>query len=162
MLNLSTNVNVHPSSTLAKHSQIKTNGTVNIGANCYIKDYAMVLPSKGSISIGSHSTLNPYSMVYGHGGLDIGSGVRIAAHTTVIPANHNFESADTPIWKQGLSKKGIEIEDDVWIGANCTILDGVTVGEGSVVAAGAVITESVEPYTVVGGVPAEPIDSRDR
>lgn len=162
MQNLSANVDIHPSSTLAKHSQIKANGTINIGPHCHIKDYAMVLPSKGSISIGSHSTLNPYSMVYGHGGLNIGKGVRIAAHTVVIPANHNFELVDTPIRKQGLSKEGIEIEDDVWIGANCIILDGVTVGEGSVVAAGAVVTESVEPYKVVGGVPAETIDSRDR
>jgi acetyltransferase-like isoleucine patch superfamily enzyme len=160
ILNMSDNVDIHPSSTLSKHSKIKTDGSVRIGEKCSIRDYAMVLPSKGAITIGNHSTLNPYSILYGHGGLEIGDGVRIASHTVVIPANHKFDSRDSPIWTQGLSKEGIHIEDDVWIGANCTVLDGVTVGEGSVVAAGAVVTESVPPYTVVAGVPAEPIDSR--
>jgi acetyltransferase-like isoleucine patch superfamily enzyme len=120
----------------------------------------MILPSRGSVHIGSQSTLNPYSILYGHGGLDIGDGVRIAAHTVVIPANHKFRSRQSPIWKQGLSKEGVQIKDDVWIGANCTILDGVTIGEGSIVAAGAVVTNSVPSYTVVAGVPAEQIASR--
>ena len=159
-LNTNKNVEIHSSSTLARYSKIETDGAVSIGAHCNIEDYAMLLPSKGSINIGSHSTLNPYSILYGHGGLEIGDGVRIAAHTVVIPANHKFESQDSPIWTQGLSKEGIQIDDDVWIGANCTVLDGVTVGEGSVVAAGAVVTEPVPPNTVVAGVPAEPIDYR--
>ncbi len=61
---------------------------------------------------------------------------------------------------QGLNKKGIKIGDNVWIGAGCTILDGVEIGTGSVVAAGSVVTKSVESYTIVAGVPAKVIKKR--
>lgn len=58
---------------------------------------------------------------------------------------------------QGITAKGIHIEDDVWLGANAIITDGVRIGKGSVVAAGSVVTRDVPPHTVVAGVPAKPI-----
>jgi acetyltransferase-like isoleucine patch superfamily enzyme len=63
--------------------------------------------------------------------------------------------------EQGVTQKGIVIEDDCWIAANSIILDGVTIGRGSVVAAGAVVSKSVPPYSVVAGVPARIIKSRN-
>jgi acetyltransferase-like isoleucine patch superfamily enzyme len=78
----------------------------------------------------------------------------------LIPANHRFDDVNRPIWTQGESRIGIRIEDGVWIGANATILDGCTVGEGSVVAAGAVVTRDVPPLSVVAGVPARVVRMR--
>ena len=78
----------------------------------------------------------------------------------MIPSNHNYARTDIPIYRQGETSKGIVIEDDVWIGARVTILDGVRVGGGSIIAAGAVVSKDVEPFSVVGGVPARVLKSR--
>lgn len=90
----------------------------------------------------------------------IGNQVTIGPNVVIETATHNHERVDIPIAEQGLSFKPITIEDDVWIAANAVITQGVTVGRGSIVGAGAVVTKDVEPYTVVGGVPAKRIRSR--
>jgi acetyltransferase-like isoleucine patch superfamily enzyme len=114
----------------------------------------------GSIRLGAFNSVNPYCVLYGHGGLSTGDYVRIAAHTVIIPANHIFDNPDVPIARQGLTKKGIRIGNDVWVASGCSILDGVEIGDGCVIAAGAVVNRSVLPYSVVGGVPAKVIKMR--
>ncbi|WP_320200592.1 acyltransferase [Agrobacterium sp. rho-13.3] len=84
----------------------------------------MLIPYGGKITIGNDFSLNPYSVLYGQGGLVIGNDVRIAAGCVIIPYNHIFADRNKPIRLQKLSKLGIVIEDDVWIGANVTVLDG--------------------------------------
>jgi len=133
---------------------------IKIGARCLISPFAMLMTYGGSIEIGNDCSVNPFCMLYGHGGLRIGNGVRIACGTVIIPSNHNFGETEVPIYQQGVSSLGITIEDDVWLGANVTILDGVKVGRGSIVAAGAVVTQDVEPLSIVGGVPARLIKKR--
>jgi len=119
-----------------------------------------LLTYKGDIQIGENCSVNPFTILYGLGGLKIGNNVRIAAHSVIVPANHNFSNVEIPIYKQGSTCLGVEIQDDVWIGSNCTILDGVVIGKGSVIAAGSVVTKSVEPYSIVAGVPAKLIRKR--
>lgn len=137
-----------------------TEGHISIGECCDIREFAMILSYGGNIEIGNDCSVNPFSALYGHGGLKIGDHVRIASHTVIMPANHRFEETNIPICKQGATKKGIVIEDDVWIGTNSTILDGVTIGRGTVIGAGSVVTRSVRPFSVVGGVPARTIRMR--
>lgn len=137
-------------------------GIINIGANTVIFPHALLLAHGGEITIGEFCTVNPFCVLYGHGGLKIGNYVRIATHSIFIPANHVFDDIYTPITKQGLTKKGIVIEDDVWISAGVRVLDGVTIGKGAVVGAGAVVNKDVEPYIVVGGVPAVKIGVRGK
>ncbi|MDH4083364.1 MAG: acyltransferase [Nitrospira sp.] len=114
----------------------------------------------GRIELGKMNSVNPYCVLYGHGGLTTGDYVRIAAHTVIIPASHVFEDPDRPIARQGLTKQGIRIGRDVWIACGCRILDGVEIGDGSVIAAGAVVNRNVVPFAVVGGVPAKVIKMR--
>jgi acetyltransferase-like isoleucine patch superfamily enzyme len=135
-------------------------GHIKIGANTTIFPGALILAYGGSIAIDDHCTVNPYCILYGHGGLRIGDYVRIAAHTVIIPANHNFDDPDTPITKQGLTKRGIAIEDDVWIGVRVTILDGVTIGRGAVIGAAAVVTKDVPAMAKMVGHPAKQIGVR--
>ena len=66
------------------------------------------------------------------------------------------------IKEQGVNSKGIVIEDNVWIGASATILDGVTISKGAVIAAGSVVNKNVDKYAIVAGVPAKVIGSRFR
>lgn len=76
----------------------------------------------------------------------------IGPNVSIPGANHNFDSIDVPMNMQGNTIKGTIIEDDVWIGANSVILDGIAIGKGSVIGAGSVVAKDVEPYSIVGGV----------
>ena len=86
----------------------------------------------------------------------------IASFVSMYAANHNFEDPNIPIRDQGMTTKGgIKIEDDVWIGTHVVILDGITIGKGSVISAGSIVTQDVEPYSIVAGVPAKIIRYRE-
>ena len=128
--------------------------------NCEIHFGSLLATYGGKIRIGNNCSINPYCVLYGHGGLDIGNNVRIATHTIIIPANHIFNEIDKPIFKQGIEKKGIKIEDDVWIGAGVKILDGIIIKKGSIIAAGSVITKSTVENGIYAGVPAKKIKDR--
>lgn len=147
---------IHPGASVKRVS----GGDIQIGNDCEIHRGALLWTYGGKISLGNDSTVNPYCVLYGHGGLNIGSGVRIATHTVIVPANHQFDSIDEPIHLQGISAIGVNIEDDVWIGAGVRILDDVSIGKGCVIAAGTVVTKSTQPYGIYAGVPAEKIKSR--
>ena len=134
--------------------------SIEIGNHCSIHPFAYIKTYDGKITIGNYCSVHPYTVLYGNGGLSIGNNVRIAAHTVVIPANHNFSSTNIPIFKQGLSTEGIRIEDDVWIGAGVYILDGVTIEKGCVIGAGSIVTKSTEQYGVYVGNPAKKIKDR--
>ena len=135
-------------------------GEIAIGKRAKIHPGSMLLAHNGKISIGDDFSLNPYSVLYGTGGLAIGNAVRIAAHVVIIPANHVFTDPDRPIHSQGITKLGITIEDDVWIGAGAVILDGAHISRGCVIAAGAVVRGRTTPMAVFAGVPARFIKSR--
>ena len=138
----------------------KYNPSITIGDNTYLTSFAVIDAQGGFVKIGENCSVNPFCILYGHGGLEIGNGVRIAAKTTIIPANHRFDRIDIPQYKQSLIKKGIKIYDDVWIGTNVTILDGVRIHRGSVVGGGAVVTKDIPAYSVAVGVPAKVIKRR--
>jgi len=157
-IDLGFNSSVRPRALL----KIVNGGRIRIGNNCTIHDYAMLLTYGGIISIGDRTTVNPFCILYGHGGLKIGNGVRIAAHTTIVPFNHNYGDRDRFIYQQGETALGITINDDVWIGSGVRILDGVTIGKGAVIGAGSVVTRDVPEYAVVAGVPARTIKYRGK
>lgn len=118
------------------------------------------MPHSG-IRIGRDSLIGEYSVIRGQGGVDIGDRVFTSPFTQIVAVNHVFDDPKRPFVEQGISAEGIVIEDDVWLGAGSVITDGVRVGKGAVVAAGAVVTRNVDPFTVVGGVPAKLIKKID-
>jgi acetyltransferase-like isoleucine patch superfamily enzyme len=118
------------------------------------------LPNAG-IKVGRDSLISEYNVIRGQGGVTIGDRVYTSPHTQIIAVNHVFDDPDQPFIDQGLTAQGITIEDDVWIGANATVLDGVCIGKGAVVAAGAVVNKDVPSHTLVGGVPAKTIRQVD-
>ena len=132
---------------------------ITIGDHVMISCGAML---QGKIEIGSNSSVQTHSLIVGDEqfGVQIGNDVRIAPFVTIISSNHVFDRTDIPIRLQGSRGKPIVIEDNVWIASRVNVMAGVTIGTGSVVAAGAVVTKDVEPYTVVGGVPAKLIKRR--
>lgn len=145
------------------------------GESCYVSPLAVVLPDElqmgdrsyiaggavvrsARLVMGSDCSLNSYSVLSGD--ITMGNGVRVASHASMYGFNHGFASTDIPVFRQPLTVKGIIIGDDVWIGANAVILDGVQIGSHSIVAAGAVVTRDVPAYSIVGGNPARLIRSR--
>ncbi len=137
------------------------NGIIRIGNRTQIDDFSCLMCYGGKIELGEDCSVNPFCALYGHGRLKIGNKVRIATHVIMIPANHRFNRTDIPIMLQGETRKGIIIEDDVWIAAGATILDGVKIKKGAIIAAGAVVTKDVPEYHIVAGVPARIIKVRN-
>ena len=114
-------------------------------------------PGRPGISIGKHTVINRRCCLDGRGGLRIGSNVSISPDVWLLTDGHDM---DDPRFPEILAP--VSIGDYAWLGTRAMVLPGVTVGEGAVVAAGAVVTSDVPPYTVVGGVPARPIGTRSR
>jgi len=105
------------------------------------------------LRLGSFVDIGENVLLRAGGGLTIGDRVLIAAGAAVVTVGHPIE---LPRWNVNTSAP-VRIGDDVWIGANAVVLPGVTIGNGSVIAAGAVVTDDVAPFTLVGGVPARVI-----
>jgi serine acetyltransferase len=106
----------------------------------------------GTLSIGRDCSINPYTVI--RGDVRIGDAVRIGAHTSILGFNHTISDTTVEFFRQPLTSRGIRIGDDVWIGSHVVVLDGVTVGDQSVLAAGAVVTRDVPAGAIVGGNPA--------
>lgn len=109
------------------------------------------------VSIGAHSVINRDVLLDGRSGLHIGDNVSISEGTQILTLEHDPNDPDF-----GPRGAPVIIGNRAFVGARATILPGITVGEGAVVAAGAVVTRDVEPFTIVGGVPARPIGQRRR
>ena len=135
-------------------------GLISIGRNCRLGIGTVLSPYGGKIELGENVFIGPYCVLYGHGGLKIGNGTMIAAHSVVVPTSHTFGAVGKHIREQPSQAVGITIAEDVWIGAGSCILDAVNIGCGSIVGAGSVVTRDVPPGVVVGGVPAKFLRSR--
>lgn len=115
--------------------------------------------NKKGIIIDDHSQINPYATI--HGDVKIGKYVMIAPHVMIAGGNHGPKDLSIPMMCQSdESKGGVIIDDDVWIGANCVILDGLTISKGAIIAAGSVVTKNVLEYEIVAGNPAKVINNR--
>ena len=109
------------------------------------------------ITIGAHSIIGNDAFFDGRRGLVIGDNVNIGGHVQIFTLEHDPDD-------RGFRTKGgsVVIGDRAYVATRATILPGVTIGEGAVVAAGAVVTRDVEPFVIVGGVPARPLRQRSR
>lgn len=167
---------------IREHKKIRFKGSATIEDGCFINAL-----SKGGITIGNNFSLGRNSIIECTGvirelgeELIIGDNVGIAANAfiamrgkvtigdntifgpgvSIHAENHNFSDLNTPIRKQGATRKGVVIGNDCWIGSKAVILDGVRIGNHAIVAAGAVVTKDVPDYAIVGGVPAKVIKLR--
>lgn len=124
-----------------------------LGRRSVVESFCCINNAVGDIIIGDNTRIGLHSTVIGP--VEIGSNVNLAQGIVVTALNHNFTDCTKRIDEQGVSTAKVTIGNDVWIGANATVLPGVTIGNHSVVAAGAVVTKDVPPYSLVGGVPAK-------
>jgi len=138
---------------------IEIGDNVMIGPYCVIRASSLTNLGEG-VRIGKNSAMDAYSYIGAGGGVTIGDSVIMGQHVSFHAENHRYDRVDIPIKEQGITRKGIVIEDDCWVGSNAVFLDGAQVGRGCVIAAGAVVTGNIPPYSVVAGVPGRVIKSR--
>jgi len=125
---------------------------LSVGANTIIKNW-------NNFSCGNNVSIHESCMIDCDTDINIGNNVSIAHATSLVAANHTWMDVSVPIKYNPITKVGITIKDDVWIGCGVRILDGVVINDRAVVAAGAVVNKEVESHTLVGGVPARLIKS---
>lgn len=150
-----------------KHSVVRGNTRMDVvpfnrfqlGDYSTIEDFCTVNNGVGDVIIGNETRIGMGNVVIGP--VSIGNNVIFAQNIVMSGLNHSYEDLDTPISKQKETTALITVEDDCWIGANAVITAGVTIGKHSVVAAGAVVTKNIPPYSVAVGNPARVIKQYD-
>lgn len=137
-----------------------TNGRISLGDGAWIERGAVLWAFDGLIRAERNVYLGPYVTIYGHGGVTIGEGTLVSMKATILSSNHGVPPNGPKIREQPDELLPTKIGSDVWIGANAVILGGVTIGDGAVVAAGAVVTKDVQAGAIVAGVPARLVRKR--
>ncbi|CUJ52940.1 MULTISPECIES: acyltransferase [Pseudomonadota] len=161
-------IEIAPSARVSPLADIEdsTRGTrIVIGPGAVVDSFVKIKPAGGAgdVIIGPDCVINSGCVLYTGHGIRMGARVAVAANCTFAPANHEFRRRDLPIRQQGFrpSKGGIVIEDDVWIGANCVLLDGAILREGCVIAAGSVVRGEISAFSIQGGNPMKVLGWRE-
>jgi len=150
------NLRVDSGVTILGFRNISLGDNISIMKNSYI--YAH---DGGELTIGDNFTLNTNSQLgASFGKIIIGSDCAIAPNCILRASNHRFDNPDIPFRKQGHTYGEIILEDDIWIASNSVITADTVIGRSSIIGAGSVVTKDIEPYSIVGGVPAKLIRKR--
>lgn len=126
--------------------------TFSLGDHSVVESFSCINNAVGDVVIGDHTRIGLHNTIIGP--VTIGQHVNLAQGIVVTALNHNYSIPDQRIDQQGVTTAAVTIGNDCWIGVNAVILPGVTIGEHSVVAAGAVVTKDVPSHSLVAGVPA--------
>ena len=160
-------IEIAPSAKISPYVDIEDSvkGTrIVIGENVRIDSFVKIKPTGGlgDLIVGNDSVINSGCVLYTGNGVSIGQGVAIAANCTFAPTNHEFGKRDVPIRQQGFkpSRGGIVVGDDVWIGANCVILDGAVIPHGCVIGAGTIVRGKLDAFGIYAGNPLKKIGER--
>lgn len=134
---------------------------IRLGADVVVKTGAHLCPCNAAarIAVGARTTIGFHTFLYASERIEIGADCMIAPFVYVVDSDHGM-ALGTPMNRQRNRPAPVRIGDDVWVGAHAVILPGVTIGDGAVVAAGAVVRENVPSAAIVGGVPARIIGAR--
>lgn len=137
------------------------NNRVILGSSVFISPSVKIVGlDNTTIEIGDRTFINAEAWINGSGHIKIGQDCLIGPRVALIAVNHIFADATRRINVQGHTAKGITIEDDCWLAYGVTVVDGVRIGQGSVIGAGAVVTKDIPPYSIAVGVPAKVIGQR--
>jgi acetyltransferase-like isoleucine patch superfamily enzyme len=141
-------------------SGITFGNNVSIQRNTIIECTGVIRHLGEGLVIGNNVGIAQNCFIQVRGKVTIGNDVMLGPGVSIFSENHGFSDIDIPMLEQPESRKGVTIENDVWLGTGAIILDGVTIGKGSIIAAGSLVKSSVPPYSIVAGVPGKILRSR--
>jgi acetyltransferase-like isoleucine patch superfamily enzyme len=142
-------------------ANVQLSARLSFGKGTVVKAFASILTGSGSIRIGKACAISNFNHIASGGGMIvIGDFVRIGPNVVILGSSRNFRNRDALIMDQGFTASGVEIGDDVLIGAGAILMDGCRIGKGAVIGAGSVVTKEVPPYAVVLGAPARVVGER--
>ncbi|MES2049027.1 MAG: acyltransferase [Pseudomonadota bacterium] len=160
-------IDIHPNAKISKWTDIEDSvrgSRIVIGAFSSLDSFVKIKPAGGigDLIIGERTVINSCCVLYTGNGIQIGNDVAIASNCSFAPVNHAYHEKNRRISEQGFlpSKGGIVIEDDVWIGVNCVILDGAILRQGCVVGAGSVVRTELPAYSINVGNPLRQVGWR--
>jgi virginiamycin A acetyltransferase len=145
--------------------EVSSRGThTYLGKGCVIDDFVKIkhVGGTGDVVIGENCFINSGCVLYSGNGIKFGNFVLLGPNCNIVPSNHTFSDLTKVIRDQGhmASKGGVVIEDDVWLGAGVTVLDGAHIRKGCVIAANSVVIGETEEYGIYAGIPAKKIKNR--
>lgn len=124
------------------------------------KDVEIETKEDATVEIGDRTYINKHTWISAGASITIGKDCLIGPYVGIVATNRSYADPTTPINLQEPTSKGITIGDDCWLGHRVSVLDGVTIGQGCVIGAGAVVTKDIPPYSIAVGVPAKVVGSR--
>lgn len=148
---------------LRKYMSIRvfySHNTIKLGRNSSVHEYSIIKSKGGDVFIGENTFISSFVNISAVGNIYIGKNVMLANGCRIETGTHGFGNFDHPIKEQLAESRGINIEDDCWLGAGVKVVDNVTIGQGSVIGAGSVVTKNLPPYSIAAGVPARLIKKR--
>jgi len=141
---------------------VKGKGKIVIKDNTQILRGCIFRAWDGEITIDESVYITDGVILYGRGGIEIGKYSGLGSHVKIYSSEHTFEDPSVPIMLQGGVRKKVIIGEDVHVYASAIVLAGVTIGNGAVIGAGAVVTKDIPSYSIAVGVPAKVIGKRDK
>ena len=133
------------------------NGKITLGNNVQLRAYT-VIEIDGMLNISENSVLGYHSFIQCSGTMHIGKGTLIGPNTVLLASSHKI--TEVPLIKETIERSHLTIKDNVWIGANCTINNGIIIYDNAIIAANSFVNKDVESNSIVGGTPAKLIRHR--
>jgi acetyltransferase-like isoleucine patch superfamily enzyme len=142
-------------------AEVEVSKHLSIGKGSRISSFCKIKVGHGPLTIGKNAQIAVSCFLSSHtGGLHIGNDVLIGPHVSITASNYGYAELSTPLRLQEHTSKGIRIGDNVWIGANASILDGAIIGNGVIITANSVVGGRIPDNTIVQGDPARVIFTR--
>ena len=136
------------------------NRGITIGSGVFIGRNTILSCKNGDIEIDDRANIGFNCEIFSGGHVRLGKNTLVAAYTYLVGGDHLHDRTDLPVLDQGRIAKGIEVDDNVWLGAHVVIADGARVGRDAIIGAGAVVFGEIPPFQIAAGVPAKVV--RDR
>ncbi|MDH5377569.1 MAG: acyltransferase [Gammaproteobacteria bacterium] len=146
---------------ISPKAEVELSSLLKIGKGTQVSSFTKMKASDGPLEIGKEASIGTCCFLSADkGGIYIGDYSMIGSNTTIIGNNYKYDKLDIPICQQEKTSKGIRIEENVWIGAGCVIIDGAHIGKNVIVTPNSVVSGKVPENTIVQGNPAKPIFTR--